>query len=80
MKKLFAELSPEELRDLEAALKKVGKRADALMVRAEKLQDLFWHAAPEDEIFASRLRFQADNPTSRGCYPFGRAEALGGAG
>ena len=31
MKKIFSELSPEELRGLETALKKVGKRADALM-------------------------------------------------
>jgi MarR family 2-MHQ and catechol resistance regulon transcriptional repressor len=31
MKRLFSELSPEELRALEVALKKVGKRADALM-------------------------------------------------
>ena len=31
MRKAFAELSPEELRGLEAALKKVGKRAAALM-------------------------------------------------
>ena len=31
MRKAFAELSPEELRSLEAALKKVGKRAAALM-------------------------------------------------
>jgi MarR family 2-MHQ and catechol resistance regulon transcriptional repressor len=31
MKKVFCELSPEELRDLEAALKKVGKGASALM-------------------------------------------------
>jgi MarR family transcriptional regulator, 2-MHQ and catechol-resistance regulon repressor len=31
MKRVFAELSPEELRALEVALKKVGKRADALM-------------------------------------------------
>ena len=30
MKRVFSELSPEELRDLEAALKKVGKRAAAL--------------------------------------------------
>ena len=30
MKKVFSELSPEELRGLEAVLKKVGKRADAL--------------------------------------------------
>ena len=31
MRKAFAELSPEELRGLEGALKKVGKRAAALM-------------------------------------------------
>jgi len=31
MGRVFSELSPEELRGLEAALKKVGKRADALM-------------------------------------------------
>src|SRR6266566_7065065 len=31
MKKVFAELSPEELRGLEVKLKKVGKRAAALM-------------------------------------------------
>jgi MarR family 2-MHQ and catechol resistance regulon transcriptional repressor len=31
MKKAFAELSPEELRGLEAALKKVGKRTATLM-------------------------------------------------
>src|ERR1700736_6056925 len=31
MRKVFSELSPGELRDLEAALKKVGKRAAALM-------------------------------------------------
>ena len=31
MKKVFSELSPEELRVLEVALKKVGKRAAALM-------------------------------------------------
>jgi MarR family 2-MHQ and catechol resistance regulon transcriptional repressor len=30
MKRVFSELSPEELRRLEAALKKVGERADAL--------------------------------------------------
>jgi hypothetical protein len=29
---VFSELSPEELRGLEAALKKAGKRAAALMV------------------------------------------------
>src|SRR5471030_35520 len=32
MKRVFSELSPEELRGLEVALKKVGKRAAALMV------------------------------------------------
>ena len=31
MRKVFSELSPEELRSLEAGLKKVGKRAAALM-------------------------------------------------
>src|SRR5580692_3461519 len=31
MKRVFSELSPEELRALEEALKKVGKHADALM-------------------------------------------------
>jgi MarR family transcriptional regulator, 2-MHQ and catechol-resistance regulon repressor len=31
MKRAFSELSPEELRDLEVALKKIGKRADALI-------------------------------------------------
>src|SRR6266853_2286163 len=31
MKRVFSELSPEELRGLEAALKKVGNRASALM-------------------------------------------------
>jgi MarR family 2-MHQ and catechol resistance regulon transcriptional repressor len=31
MKRVFSELSPEELRDLEVALKKVGKRAAALI-------------------------------------------------
>ena len=31
MKRVFSELSPEELRGLETALKKVGKRAGALM-------------------------------------------------
>jgi MarR family 2-MHQ and catechol resistance regulon transcriptional repressor len=31
MRKVFLELSPEELRGLEVALKKVGKRAGALM-------------------------------------------------
>src|SRR5882724_4187626 len=32
MKRAFSEMSPEELRGLEVALKKVGKRAAALMV------------------------------------------------
>ncbi len=31
MKRVFSELSPEELRDLEVTLKKVGKRAAALI-------------------------------------------------
>jgi len=31
MKKVFSELGPEELRGLEVKLKKVGKRAAALM-------------------------------------------------
>jgi hypothetical protein len=31
MRRVFSELSPEELRGLEVALKKVGKRAAALM-------------------------------------------------
>jgi hypothetical protein len=31
MKRVFSELSPEELRGLEVMLKKVGKRAAALM-------------------------------------------------
>src|ERR1700745_1640044 len=35
MKKVFSELSPEELRGLEAALKKVGKRAAALMAQSK---------------------------------------------
>ena len=34
MKKVFSELSPEELRGLEVALKKVGKHAAALMVQS----------------------------------------------
>jgi MarR family 2-MHQ and catechol resistance regulon transcriptional repressor len=34
MKKVFSELSPEELCGLELALKKVGKRAAALMERS----------------------------------------------
>ena len=33
MRKVFSELSPDELRDLEVALKKVGKRA-AVLTRA----------------------------------------------
>jgi MarR family transcriptional regulator, 2-MHQ and catechol-resistance regulon repressor len=37
MKKVFSELSPEELRALEVALKKVGKRADALMENEETM-------------------------------------------
>ena len=31
MRRVFSELSPEELRALEVALKRVGKRAAALM-------------------------------------------------
>jgi hypothetical protein len=31
MKRVFSELTPEELRGLETALKKVGKRAATLM-------------------------------------------------
>jgi MarR family 2-MHQ and catechol resistance regulon transcriptional repressor len=34
MKRVFSELSPEELRGLEVALKKAGKRAAALMVES----------------------------------------------
>src|SRR3984885_13764149 len=34
MKKVFSQLSPEELRGLEVALKKVGKRAAALMEKS----------------------------------------------
>src|SRR6267154_2564392 len=34
MKRVFSELSPEELRGLETALKKVGKRANALVERS----------------------------------------------
>jgi len=34
MKRVFSELSPEELRAFELALKKVGKRADALMAQS----------------------------------------------
>ena len=37
MKRVFTELSPEELRGLEASLKKAGKRAAALMERIEPL-------------------------------------------
>ena len=37
MKKVFSELGPEELRGLEAALKKVGKRAAALMAERNQL-------------------------------------------
>ena len=37
MKRVFSELSPEELRGLEGALKKVGKRAAALMEEVERL-------------------------------------------
>ena len=33
MKRVFSELSPDELQSLEAALKKIGKRAAALMVQ-----------------------------------------------
>src|SRR5579859_966966 len=36
MKRVFSELSPEELRGLELALKKVGKRAAALMGNGDK--------------------------------------------
>jgi hypothetical protein len=31
MRKVFSELSPEDLRSLEVALKKIGRRAAALM-------------------------------------------------
>jgi MarR family transcriptional regulator, 2-MHQ and catechol-resistance regulon repressor len=34
MRKVFSELSPEELRAFEAALKKIGRRAEALMQQA----------------------------------------------
>jgi MarR family 2-MHQ and catechol resistance regulon transcriptional repressor len=34
MRRVFSELSPEELRGLEVALKKVGKRAAALMAQS----------------------------------------------
>ena len=37
MKRVFSELSPEELRCLEGALKKVGKRAAALMEERNQL-------------------------------------------
>ncbi len=37
MKKVFSELSPEELRSLEVRLKKVGKRAAALMAERNQL-------------------------------------------
>jgi MarR family transcriptional regulator, 2-MHQ and catechol-resistance regulon repressor len=37
MKKVFSELSPEKLRSLEEALKKVGKRAAALMEERNQL-------------------------------------------
>jgi len=37
MRRVFSELSPEELRGFELALKKVGKRAAALMEQAELL-------------------------------------------
>jgi len=40
MKRVFSELSPEELRGLEAALKKVGKRAAVLMEDSQSA-DLF---------------------------------------
>jgi hypothetical protein len=35
MKRVFSELSTEELRGLEAALKKVGKRAAARMAQTD---------------------------------------------
>jgi MarR family 2-MHQ and catechol resistance regulon transcriptional repressor len=35
MRRVFSELCPEELHALEATLKKIGKRADALMERCE---------------------------------------------
>src|SRR5579864_8709020 len=35
MRRVFSELSPDELRGLEMALKKVGKRAAALMAQSE---------------------------------------------
>ena len=34
MKRLFSELDPDELRELELALKKVGKRAAAMMEKS----------------------------------------------
>jgi hypothetical protein len=34
MRRVFSELNPEELRGLEVALKKVGKRAAALMEKS----------------------------------------------
>jgi MarR family 2-MHQ and catechol resistance regulon transcriptional repressor len=37
IKKVFSALSPEELRSLEAALKKVGKRAVALMAKVDRI-------------------------------------------
>src|SRR5712691_6272164 len=37
MKRVFSELSPEELRGLEVALKKIGKRAAALMEERNQL-------------------------------------------
>jgi MarR family 2-MHQ and catechol resistance regulon transcriptional repressor len=36
MKRVFSELSPEELRGLEVMLKKVGKRAAALMEESQR--------------------------------------------
>jgi MarR family transcriptional regulator, 2-MHQ and catechol-resistance regulon repressor len=41
MKRLFSELSPEELRGFEVALKKVGKRAAALMGRGDNPNGAF---------------------------------------
>jgi MarR family transcriptional regulator, 2-MHQ and catechol-resistance regulon repressor len=41
MKRLFSELSPEELRSFEVALKKVGKRAAALMGRGDSPNGVF---------------------------------------
>jgi MarR family 2-MHQ and catechol resistance regulon transcriptional repressor len=40
MKRVFSELSPEELRGLETALKKVGKRAAALMGESRMARSL----------------------------------------